>query len=119
MEVQSMINRMLMPIVMRTETERSIFDPLKTPWSKTRTDETDGFLFEARKRADGSTVDVVTQYADIPIELRTGIARDLELELGRKPSEQEVVQRYREFSGVSERAPVDETVGRSRMVIRP
>ncbi|WP_292234292.1 hypothetical protein [Mesorhizobium sp.] len=37
------------------------------------------------------------KYADIPIDLRHGIANDLENELGRKPSEEEVVQRYEDF----------------------
>jgi GH24 family phage-related lysozyme (muramidase) len=90
MDIQSMINRLLLPIVIRQE--KSMWNPTKTPWSSTFGQE--GFLFEAGMRPDGSTVDVDVQYSDIPIDLRRGIARDLERELGRKPSDDEVVDRY-------------------------
>ena len=46
---------------------------------------------------DGTRVEVKVDYTDIPIELRTGIARDLENNLGRKPTPDEVVERYEEF----------------------
>lgn len=97
MEIQSMINRMLLPVVIRDQTERSMWNPLKTPWSSTATTEREGFMFEAGQRSDNSSVDVVVEYSDIPIDLRRGIAADLEQELGRKPSEDEVVQRYEDF----------------------
>lgn len=85
LEIQSMINKLLLPVV------------IKTPGTLWGTNETDGFLFDAAKRPDNSTVDVVVKYTDIPIDLRRGIANDLENELGRKPSEEEVIQRYEDF----------------------
>lgn len=85
MDIMQMTNRLLLPIVVKTP---------GTIWDS----EQDGlFSFEASGRADGTTVDVVVEYADIPIDLRRGIATDLERELGRKPSEDEIVQRYEEF----------------------
>ncbi|MER9628385.1 D-alanyl-D-alanine carboxypeptidase family protein [Mesorhizobium sp. M0296] len=97
MEIQSMINRLLLPVVIRDQTERSIWNPLRTPWSLNATSERSGFAFEAGQRSDSETVDVVVKYGDIPIDLRRGISTDLERELGRKPSEEEVVQRYEDF----------------------
>ncbi|RUX02450.1 MAG: hypothetical protein E5V51_00150 [Mesorhizobium sp.] len=97
MEIQSMINRLLLPVVIRDQTERSVWNPLRTPWSLNSTSERDGFAFEAGQRGDNSSVDVVVKYGDIPIQLRRGISTDLERELGRKPSEDEVVQRYEDF----------------------
>jgi hypothetical protein len=85
LDIQSMVNKLLLPIV------------IKTPgWLWDSTDSSKR-LFEAGDRADGSTVDVDVQYSDIPIDLRRGIVIDLERELGRKPSEAEVVQRYEDF----------------------
>lgn len=83
-DVQKMTNRLLLPIVIKTP---------GTIWDSNQ----DAFAFEAGKRADGTTVDVVVKYADIPIDLRRGIGLDLERELGRKPSEDEIVQRYEAF----------------------
>lgn len=92
-ETQSMINRLLLPVVIQKE--KSIWNPTKTPWSSTSNQK--GFAFEAPYRDDGTTVDVQVEYADIPIDLRRGISLDLERELGRKPSEDEIVQRYEDF----------------------
>jgi D-alanyl-D-alanine carboxypeptidase. len=93
LDIQSMVNKMLLPIVLKSE--KSAWNPTKTPWSATA--ETKGFLFEAASRDDGTTVDVAVGYSDIPIDLRRGISMDLERELGRKPSEDEVVQRYEDY----------------------
>jgi hypothetical protein len=85
MDIMQMTNRLLLPIVIKTP---------GTFWDS----EQDGlFSFEAGSRADGTTVDVVVEYNDIPLDLRRGIGLDLERELGRKPSEEEIVQRYEEF----------------------
>lgn len=92
-DIQAMVNRLLLPIVIKEE--RSIWNPLKTPWSSHS--EKNAFAFEAQKRPDGSLVEVQVKYADIPIDLRRGISTDLERELGRKPSEEEVVSRYETF----------------------
>lgn len=93
LEIQSMINKLLLPVVIKEPSwSLNPFSGFSGESSR------DAFAFEARKRSDGSTVDVVVSYSDIPIELRSSIARDLESELGRKPSEQEVIQRYQEFA---------------------
>lgn len=84
-EVQSMINKMLLPIVVRTP---GIFWDSHTPMH----------LFEAGGRPDNSTMDVTVEYKDIPIDLRRSIALDLERELGRKPSQDEVTQRYEDVA---------------------
>lgn len=84
-EVQSMINRLLLPVV------------IKEPGRLWGTNDREAFAFEARMRPDGSEVDVAVEYSDIPIDLRVGISLDLERELGRKPSEEEVAARYEEF----------------------
>lgn len=85
MDIQSMVNRLLLPVV------------IKTPGVLWGTNETPALMFEAGARADASTVDVAVKYSDIPIDLRRGIALDLERDLGRKPSEDEIVQRYEDF----------------------
>lgn len=85
MDIQSMVNRLLLPVV------------IKEPGRLWGTNDRDGFLFEAGIRSDGSEVDIVVKYSDIPLDLRNGIALDLERELGRKPSEDEIVTRYEDF----------------------
>lgn len=85
-DIQSMINRLLLPVV------------IKTPGTLWGTNDTPGFAFDARTRPDNSTVEFDVKYSDIPIDLRQGIAIDLERELGRKPSDQEVVKRYLDFT---------------------
>ena len=92
-DIQMMINRLLLPIVV--EEEKSMWNPTKTPWSAMTGRE--GFLFEAGAAPDGSVVDVVVEYADIPRDMRQGITLRLETELGRKPSEDEVVAEYEAF----------------------
>lgn len=97
-DIQSMINRLLLPVVIKTP---------GTLWgSNTWTPPGDGgglfgapktFAFDAAGRPDNSTVEAQVQYSDIPIDLRRGIATDLERELGRKPSQVEVTKRYQDF----------------------
>lgn len=93
MEIQSMVNKLLLPVVIRSE--RSMWNPLKTPWSSHS--ETEGFLFEAPFRPDDTSVDLRVKYEDIPADLRRIIEVDLETELSRKPSEDEITRRYEEF----------------------
>ncbi|QND53458.1 hypothetical protein HB779_17355 [Phyllobacterium sp. 628] len=83
-DIQSMVNKLLLPVVIKTP---------GTFWDSNK----DGLLFEAGSRADGTTVDVDVKYSDIPIDLRRGIAIDLERDLGRKPSQEEVTARYEDF----------------------
>lgn len=84
MEIQKMTARLLLPITIKTP---------GTLWDS----EEPGLMFEAPFRADKTTVDVAIEYTDIPADLRAGIARDLALQLGREPSQDEVVSRYEEF----------------------
>lgn len=84
MDIQSMINRLLLPVVIKTP---------GTFWDS----KTEGFAFDAARRPDNSTVTQATKYEDVPIDLRRGIAVDLERELGRKPSEAEVLHRYADY----------------------
>jgi hypothetical protein len=85
-DIQQMINKLILPIA------------IKTPGTLYgQNTDTSHFLFEAGQRPDNSTVTVTPKYTDIPIDLRRGIALDLERERGRKPSEQEVVERYQYF----------------------
>ncbi|OJF92060.1 hypothetical protein AX761_21715 [Rhizobium sp. 58] len=85
-EIQSMINRLLLPVV------------IKEPGTLWGTNETPARLFEAGNRSDTATVDVVVEYSDIPIDLRRGIKLDLARELGREPSEEEVIKRYEDVA---------------------
>lgn len=94
-DIMSMTNKLLLPIVIKTP--RSGMNP--AGWFGNNYSTQDGlFAFEAGSRPDGTTVDVVVKYEDIPLDLRRGIAIDLERELGRKPSEEEVIQRYEDFT---------------------
>lgn len=99
-DIQAMINRLLLPIVVRDkpQAEYGLFpNPITSFNNLFSGGQRNAFAFEAQKRPDGSSVDVVVKYADIPIDLRRGIAIDLERELGRKPSNEEVVDRYEQF----------------------
>ena len=60
-------------------------------------DEDGHFLFEADGRRDGTTVDVVVTYDEIPHSMRSGIRLDLERELGRPVSNEEVVTAYETY----------------------
>lgn len=96
-DIQSMINRLLLPIVVSERFERSFFNPMRVPGDLYGATTREGFLFEAGFRADGETVDVAVEYGDIPIDMRRGITLDLQRELGRKPNASEVVTRYEDF----------------------
>lgn len=112
MEIQAMVNKLLLPIV------------VKQPGMLWDTN-TEGFMFEAGSRPDASTVDVAVEYADIPVDLRRGISIDLERELGRKPSEDEVVMRYEDFvfgrgpTPIPERVPYDYENALPNRLLRP
>lgn len=83
-ETRSMINKLLLPIV------------VKTPGMIWDTNENKR-IFEAVTRSDGSTISPVKKISEIPENLRSGIAIDLARELGRKPSEIEIMARYRDI----------------------
>ena len=80
-----MVNRLLLPVV------------IKTPGSWWGGTDTSRRLFEAGSRADNAMIDVDVKYSDTPFEMRREITTDLQHELGRKPSENEVTQRYEDF----------------------
>ncbi len=94
-EVQGMVNKLLLPIVIKSPKNR--FDLFDMSALFGGSNEAPGYLFQAGTRPDGSSVEVRANYADIPIDLRNGIASDLERELGRKPSPEEVTDRYEQF----------------------
>lgn len=96
-DIQTMINRLLLPIVVSEPYERSFFDPFRVPGDLYGTTKREGFLFEAGSRSDSETVDVAVDYADIPADLRRSIALDLARELGRTPNASEVVTRYEDY----------------------
>ncbi len=97
-DIQSMINRLLLPVVIKTPGTLWGSNTWTPPgvggglFSAPKT-----FAFDAANRPDNSTVEAQVQYSDIPIDLRRGIAADLERELGRKPSQVEVTKRYQDF----------------------
>ena len=98
-ETQQMINQLLLPVVIRSGASGYgvIPNPITDLMNLFGGSTEKGFAFDARYRPDGSRVDVKVDYADIPVELRAGIASDLETELGRKPTPDEIVQRYEQF----------------------
>ena len=86
MEVQSMINRLLLPTVISQP--RRLF-----PGERTE----DSLLFESGGLGDiggGRTVSLAVEYNQIPATDRVEIEIALEREFGRKPSEAEVVAAY-------------------------
>ena len=94
MEIQNMINRLLLPIVVQSP--RAGYNPAGWFGDDFSTS-SEKFMFEGGARADGTTIDVVVEYSDIPIDLRNGLKIRLEGELGRKPSEEEIVKEYEKF----------------------
>lgn len=101
METQSIINRMLLPVVIKSSEERSIWNPLKTPWSSMATTERSGFLFEtAGQTGDlggGTSAEIQVEYDRIPISERVEIEATLQGVLGRKPTPDEVENTYRRY----------------------
>jgi len=105
-DIQTMINRLLLPVVMSDTVKRSFFDPLKYPGDQYGTSTREGFLFEGELRTDLESVDVAVEYADVPTDMRRVIAFDLQRELGRKPDEDEIVTRYEDFVMQREPTPI-------------
>jgi LAS superfamily LD-carboxypeptidase LdcB len=94
-EIGSMVNRLLLPIV------------VEQPGMLWGTNKTEGqFLFEANSVANDATVSVAVSYEEIPRNLRVAIGDDLQKELGRKPSEDEVAMRYNQI--IEDTARVDD-----------
>jgi LAS superfamily LD-carboxypeptidase LdcB len=95
-EIQSITNRLLLPVVIKpTNVDDGLFGNhffgVGLPQPK------EGFLFEAPQRPDGSIVEVAVKYEDIPYDLRETVRSSLETELGRAPTEEEIVSEYETF----------------------
>ncbi|WP_321337780.1 D-alanyl-D-alanine carboxypeptidase family protein [Breoghania sp.] len=90
-DIQKMTDKLLLPIVIKKKETLGGSDYL---WPDS---ETKGLLFDALHREDGTSVDVVVEYGDIPIHLRKAIAERLEGKLGRTPSEDEIVTRFEQW----------------------
>ncbi|MFZ5692458.1 MAG: glycoside hydrolase family protein [Pseudomonadota bacterium] len=96
-DIQSMINRLLLPVVIKTPGTFFGTSTWAPPGVAGTISNGKTFAFDAAGRPDNSTVEAQVQYSDIPIDLRRGISIDLERELGRKPSQVEVTKRYEDF----------------------
>lgn len=92
MDIQAIRKKLLLPIVIGKPASFSFF-PFMTTFESVE----NKFVFDARIRPDNTTVAGNIKYGDIPIDYRRGIATDLERQLGRKPSEKEVISRYQAF----------------------
>lgn len=91
-EVRKIINRLLLPVVMRDPGKRAMILP-----GLFGSGRSEGRLFEAPFRSDTATTEVEVSYGDIPFDMRRRIELDLGQELGRKPSEEEVTAHYEAF----------------------
>jgi hypothetical protein len=84
-ETQAIINRLLLPVVIKSPGE----------WFGTNT--ADAFNFETSMRPDGSTVEINVQYDQIPVDIRNDMIEVMTDELGRKPTNDEIVERYEAY----------------------
>jgi hypothetical protein len=93
LEVQEMINRLLLPVVI-TAPSWSL-----NPFTLfSGTDEEEGkFLFETGTREADASVSIAVPFETIPTDVRIAIINDLSKDLGRSPSEDEVAKRYNEI----------------------
>lgn len=99
-ETQQMINQLLLPAVIggRASADYGLIpNPIADIANLFSGGGKAGFAFEGRYRPDGTRVDINVKYEDIPIELRAAISRDLETDTGKKPTPDEVVERYEQF----------------------
>jgi GH24 family phage-related lysozyme (muramidase) len=80
-EQTTMVKQLLLPMV------------VQKPWAM---DES-GFAFESRFLPDGATAEIRVDYADIPRDIREGIRKKLQLDLGRTPTEEDVTGEYTRF----------------------
>lgn len=86
-DVQKMINRLLLPIVISTPTHgRGLRDT-----------QTSGYLFEANSRADNASYDITVQYEDIPRDLRMAIEANLTQPGKPRPTRKQIEDEYEAF----------------------
>lgn len=83
-EIQKMINRLLLPIVISAP--HSIFGV--TPGTRS------GYLYQANTLADDESYDITVQYEDIPRDLRLEIGADLTKSSGQKPTRAQIEDAY-------------------------
>ena len=91
-EIQQMINRLLLPVVLR-ESGRGML------WMDR---ETEGRMFEfpgmePGALSDGTSLELNVQYGDIPVDERVQIEMSLRTSLGRDPTEDEVIAVYERY----------------------
>jgi hypothetical protein len=84
-EVQAMISRLLMPIV------------ITTPGAVYGTNSKNGFQFEGNTLPEGATVSTGVKIADVPSDVRAQLADYLERNYRRKPTDAEIVGAYVRF----------------------
>jgi hypothetical protein len=86
-DVQKMINRLLLPIVISMPSHgRGL------PAS-----ETSGYIFEANSRANDASFDITVQYEDIPRDLRMAIEADLTEPGKPRPTRKQIEDGYEAF----------------------
>lgn len=86
-DVQKMINRLLLPIVISTPNHGRGLPASEQP----------AYLFEANSRANDATYDITVQYEDIPRDLRLAIEADLKKRNGKQPTPGEIADEYELF----------------------
>lgn len=86
-DVQKMINRLLLPIVISTPAHGRGLPASEQP----------AYLFEANSRANDATYDITVQYQDIPRDLRLAIEADLKKRNGKQPTPGEIAYEYELF----------------------
>lgn len=86
-DVQKMINRLLLPIVISTPNHGRGLPASEQP----------AYLFEANSRANDATYDITVQYEDIPRDLRLAIEADLNKRNGKQPTPGEIADEYELF----------------------
>ncbi|MBB3590608.1 hypothetical protein FHX08_000952 [Rhizobium sp. BK529] len=86
-DIQKMINRLLLPIVISTPAHGRGLPASEQP----------GYFFEANSRANDATYDITVQYKDIPRDLRLAIEADLKKRNGKQPTPDEIANEYEQF----------------------
>ncbi|MBW9054879.1 hypothetical protein [Rhizobium mesosinicum] len=86
-DVQKMINRLLLPIVISTPSHGRGLPPTTTSAG----------LFEANNQADDASYDITVQYEDIPRDLRMAIEADLTQSGKPKPTRKQIEDTYELF----------------------
>lgn len=81
-EMRDMVDELLLPVV------------FERPGRLFGTKEREGRLFEAPYREDNETIDIDIDYNDIPVDTRGVIRDEMQTDLGRAPTEDEIKAEY-------------------------